>query len=46
LPWEGGLPPAVEASLRPYADDLAPLYCEGIARIELMQKNRGLNFKN
>jgi len=46
LPWEGGLPPAIAASLEPYAARLAPLYCDGIARIELAQKNRGLNLRN
>jgi hypothetical protein len=46
LPWEDRLPPAVTASLEPYAEPLAQLYCLGIAKIELMQKNKGLNLKN
>lgn len=46
LPWEDGLPPAIAASLQPYAEPLAELYCEGIAKIELMQKNKGLDVKN
>jgi hypothetical protein len=46
LPWEDGLPPAIAASLEPYAEHLVQLYCEGIAKIELMQKNKGLNLKN
>lgn len=46
LPWEDGLPPALTASFEPYADQLARLYCDGIAKIELSQKNKGLNLKN
>jgi hypothetical protein len=46
LPWEDGLPPAITASFEPYAEPLAQLYCEGIAKIELMQKNKGFNVKN
>ena len=46
LPWEDGLPPAIAASLEPYAEALAQYYCEGIAKIELMQKNKGFNFSN
>ena len=46
LPWENGLPPAITASFEPYAEPLAQLYCEGIAKIELSQKNKGFNIKN
>ncbi len=46
LPWEGELPPAIGTSIAPYAETLAPLYCPGIAKIELMQKNKGLNIRN
>jgi hypothetical protein len=46
LPWEDGLPPAIAASLEPYAEPLARTYCLGIAKMELMQKNKGLNIKN
>jgi len=46
LPWEDGLPPATAASLEPYAEPLAQFYCEGIAKVELMQKNKGFNVKN
>jgi hypothetical protein len=46
LPWENGLPPAVAASLAPYAELLTESYCEGIAKIELMQKNKGLDVQN
>ena len=46
MPWEDGLPPPIAESLEPYAGRLAELYCEGIAKVELMQKNKGLNVKN
>ena len=46
LPWEDGLPPAIAASMEPYVAPLAQLYCEGIAKIELMQKNKGININN
>jgi hypothetical protein len=46
LPWEDGLPPAIAASLEPHSEPLSQLYCEGIAKVELMQKNKGFNIKN
>ncbi len=46
LPWQGGLPPAIATSLTPYQESLAQYYCAGIARIEMMQKNKGLNINN
>jgi hypothetical protein len=46
FPWEDGLPAAVAASLAPYEKRLSQYYCEGIAKIELMQKNKGFNIKN
>ena len=46
FPWEDGLPPAIAASFEPYAMPLARFYCEGIAKIELMQKNKGFKIKN
>ena len=46
IPWEDGLPPAIAASLEPYEEPLARRYCEGIAKIELMQKNKGFNIQN
>ena len=46
LPWESGLPPAIAASLEPWAEPLSRRYCEGIASIELMQKNKGFNLEN
>ena len=43
----GGRPaPVIAASLEPYAERLARLYCDGIVKIELMQKNKGFNIKN
>jgi hypothetical protein len=44
-PWPGGPPDRTHASLAPYQQQLAGLYCAGIVKIELMQKNRGLNFE-
>jgi hypothetical protein len=46
LPWEEDLPPQIAASLEPYAEQLTRLYCEGITKIELMQKNENFNFGN
>lgn len=43
-PWPAGPPAKTAGSLAPYRDRLAPLYCEGVVRVELLQKNRGLNF--
>lgn len=43
-PWPDGPPARTTESLAPYRDRLSPLYCEGVIRIELLQKNRGLNF--
>jgi hypothetical protein len=43
-PWPGGPPANTAESLAPYRDRLSPLYCEGVIRIELLQKNKGLNF--
>jgi len=44
-PWPGGPPAKTAESLAPYRDRLSPLYCEGVVRIELLQKNRGLQFE-
>jgi hypothetical protein len=46
LPWEAGLPPGIAASLEPYAESLDALYCSGLAKMELAQKNKGLDIKN
>ena len=43
-PWASGPLPGAQASLDPYSEQINNLYCEGIVRIELLQKNRGLNF--
>jgi hypothetical protein len=32
-------------TLAPYQERLEKLYCSGIVKTELLQKNRGLNFK-
>lgn len=45
FPWQDSLPSAVEASLAPYADRLKDVYCEDLARPELLQKNKGLEFR-
>jgi len=44
-PWPGGPPSKTRDSLAPYRERLAELYCAGIVKIELLQKNRGLNFE-
>ena len=43
-PWADGPPPGTLESLAPYSEQINALYCEGIVKIELLQKNRGLNF--
>ena len=43
-PWPNGPPDRTGESLAPFREHLDELYCTGIARTELMQKNRGLNF--
>jgi len=43
-PWPAGPPPRTRESLAPYHDRLSALYCEGIVRIEIQQKNKGFNF--
>lgn len=40
LPWHGALPAAIEASLAPYRERLAPLFCEETRELELVQKNK------
>ena len=46
LPWETGLPPEIASSIDPYAAPLDALYCSGLAKMELSQKNKGLDIKN
>ena len=44
-PWPNGAGSMTRESLAPYHERLVELYCAGIVKIELLQKNRGLNFK-
>lgn len=43
-PWANGPPAVTRESLAPFREKLNELYCDGIVKIELLQKNRGLNF--
>lgn len=42
-PWPNGPVGKARESLAPYQQQLGGLYCSGIVRIELLQKNRGFN---
>jgi hypothetical protein len=44
-PWPDGPPARTGESLAPYRDGLTALYCEGIVRVEILQKNKGYNFE-
>lgn len=44
-PWPDGPAGKTRVSLSPYIDQLDKLYCPGIVKIELLQKNRGLQFE-
>ena len=44
-PWPYGPPGKTGESLAPYRDRLSALYCEGIVRVEILQKNKGFNFE-
>ena len=44
-PWPDGAPVETGESLAPYRDRLSALYCEGIVRVEILQKNKGFNFE-
>ena len=44
-PWPDGPPARTGESLAPYHDQLSELYCEGIVRVEILQKNRGFSFE-
>jgi hypothetical protein len=44
-PWPNGPIGAARESLAPYQQDLAELYCSGVVKIELLQKNRGFRFE-
>ena len=43
-PWPDGAGSMARESLAPYRERLTELYCAGIVKIELLQKNRGLSF--
>jgi len=43
-PWPEGPPAPTRESLSPYQPQISDLYCDGIVKVELLQKNRGLNF--
>ncbi|MFT5140459.1 MAG: hypothetical protein ACI9H8_001672 [Lysobacterales bacterium] len=45
-PWPNGPVDSARESLAPYQQKISNLYCTGIASIELLQKNRGLQFGN
>ena len=44
-PWPDGLPSGTAESLAPYRDRLSPLYCEGVVRVEVLQKNKGFRLE-
>lgn len=44
-PWPNGPTGMTRESLAPYREQLADLYCAGIVKIELQQKNRGFSFE-
>ena len=44
-PWPLGPPAVTRASLAPYSDQISALYCMGMVRIEVLQKNKGFNFE-
>lgn len=44
-PWPNGPVGKTRESLAPYQQQLSGLYCSGIVKIELLQKNRGFNLE-
>lgn len=44
-PWTNGPVGAAQESLAPYQQELDELYCSGVVKIELLQKNRGFRFE-
>ena len=42
-PWPNGPVGKAQESLAPFQQQLAGLYCSGVVKIELLQKNRGFN---
>lgn len=45
-PWPDGPPGKTAESIDPYREQLASLYCEGIVRVEILQKKQGFNFSD
>lgn len=43
-PWPDGPIGAARDSLAPYQQQLNELYCSGLVKLELLQKNRGFRF--
>jgi hypothetical protein len=43
-PWPNGPGGTLGESLAPFREQIDALYCSGIVKTELLQKNRGLNF--
>lgn len=44
-PWPVGPPAGTRDSLAPYRDQISALYCPGIVRVEILQKNKGFSFE-
>jgi len=44
-PWPDGPPGRTAVSLAPYRDRISALYCEGMVRVEILQKNKGFSFE-
>jgi hypothetical protein len=44
-PWPAGPPVRTAESLAPYRDQLSALYCDGVVRVEILQKNKGFSFE-
>jgi len=44
-PWPDGAVGAAAESLAPYQQQLDGLYCSGLVKLELLQKNRGFRFE-
>jgi len=44
-PWPDGPPQKTAESLAPYHERISALYCEGIVRVEILQKNKGFNIE-
>jgi hypothetical protein len=44
-PWPEGPPLATRESLLPFQSQIDDLYCKGMVRVELLQKNRGLSLE-